>query len=232
MTGNVKALEKSSLVAIETKLGWVSSRPADIPHSTNMNVSATSEAHVVLMLDNKAKTNESHLSKFWDLETLGITPDELCDEPLIDPVKLNEKDRYEASLPFKEKHPLIYDNYNLCEKRLMKLYSGLKGYPELLKQYDDIVTAQKELGIAEDVKIPGVKGEVHYLPHCSVIGDNKTTPKVRNIFDASSKETGSSLNGCIHKCPQTTPLIFDIRLRFRTFKIALVADIEKVDSHT
>ena len=35
---------------------------------------------------------------------------------------------------------------------LMKLYSGLKGNPELLKQYDDIVTAQKELGIVEEVK--------------------------------------------------------------------------------
>ena len=69
VTGNVKDLEKSSLVAIETKLGWVFSGPVDIPHSANMNVSTTSEAHVVLMLDNKAKTNEFHLSKFWDLET-------------------------------------------------------------------------------------------------------------------------------------------------------------------
>ena len=69
VTGNVKALEKSSLVAMETKLGWVFSRPVDIPHSTNMNISTTSVAHVVLMLNNKAKTNESHLSKFWDLET-------------------------------------------------------------------------------------------------------------------------------------------------------------------
>ena len=194
VTGNVKALEKSSLVVIETKLGWVFSRPVDIPHSTNMNVSTTSETHVVLMLDNKAKTNEFHLSKFGDLETLGITPDELCDEPLIDPIKLNEKGRYEASLPFKEKHPLIYDNYNLCEKRLMKLYSSLKGNPELLKHYDDIVTAKKELGIVEEVKSPGVKGEVHYLPHHSVIREDKTTAKVSIVFDASSRETGPSLN--------------------------------------
>ena len=64
MTGNVKALEKSSLVAIETKLGWVFSGPVDIPHSTNMNVSTSSEAHVVLMLGNKAKTGESHLSRY------------------------------------------------------------------------------------------------------------------------------------------------------------------------
>ena len=39
-----------------------------------------------------------------------MTPDKLCDEPLIDPVKLNKKGRYEPSLPFKEKNPLIYDN--------------------------------------------------------------------------------------------------------------------------
>ena len=110
VTGNVKALEKCSLVATETKLGWAFSGPVDILHSTNMNVSTTSEANVVLMLDNKAKTIESHLSKFWDLETLGMTPDKLCDEPLIDPVKLNKKGRYEPSLPFKEKNPLIYDN--------------------------------------------------------------------------------------------------------------------------
>ena len=149
-----------------------------------MNVSTTSEAHVVLMLDNKASINESHLAKFWDLETLGITPDQLCDEPLIDPVKLNEKGRYEASLPFKEKHSLIYDNYNLCEK----LYFSLKGNPELLKQYDDIVTAQKELGIVEQVKSQGINGEVHYLPHHSVIRADKTTTKNRIFLTRLQKE--------------------------------------------
>ena len=183
--------------------------------------------HIVLILDNKAKTNESHLSKFWDLEILGITPDELCDKPFIDPVKLNEKGRYEVSLPFKEKHPLIYDNYNLCEKRLMKLYSSLKENPELLKQYDDIVTVQKELSIVEEVKGPGVKGDVHYLPHRSVIKDDKTTTKVRIVSGASSKETGPNSNECLHKGPQTTPLVFDFLLRFRTFKILIVADIKK-----
>ena len=43
--GNVKALEKNSLVAIETKLGWVFSGPVDIPHSTYMKFSTTSETH-------------------------------------------------------------------------------------------------------------------------------------------------------------------------------------------
>ena len=38
LTRNVKALEKSSLVVIETKLGWVLFGPVDIPDSTNMIV--------------------------------------------------------------------------------------------------------------------------------------------------------------------------------------------------
>ena len=64
VTGNVKSLGKSSLVATETKLRRVFSGLVDFPHSLNMNASFTSEAHVVLLLDNKAKTNESNLSKF------------------------------------------------------------------------------------------------------------------------------------------------------------------------
>ena len=35
------------------------------------------------------------------------------------------------------------------------------------------------------------------------------------------------MNEYLHKGPQTTPLIFDILLRFRTFNIALAPDIEK-----
>ena len=92
----------------------------------------------------------------------------------------------------------------------MKLYSSLKGNPELLKQYDGIVTTQKELGIVEEVKSPGVKGEVYYLPHHAVVRDDKTTTKIRIVFDESSKETGPSLDECLHKGPQTTPLIYDI----------------------
>ena len=36
------------------------------------------------------------------------------------------------------------------------------------------------------------------------------------------------MNECLYKDPQTTPLIFDILLRFRTFKISLAENIEKI----
>ena len=57
------------------------------------------------------------------METLGISPHKFCDKPLFNPVKVNKKGCYEASLPLKEKHPLILqkglqDTENLFRKNL------------------------------------------------------------------------------------------------------------------
>ena len=93
--------------------------------------------------------------------------------------------------------------------------------------YDDVFKEQKELGIIEPANETGNSGETHYLPHHAVIRKNKQTSKVRIVFDASSKVSGPSLNDCLHKGPQLTPLLFDILLRFRSFAVALTADIEK-----
>ena len=58
---------------------------------------------------------------------------------------------------------------------------------------------------------------VHYILHHAVIRRNKSTTKLRIVYDASAKSHGASLNDCI----------FDIMLRFRNQRVALVGDIEK-----
>ena len=47
------------------------------------------------------------------------------------------------------------------------------------------------------------------------------------MYDASTKSTGCSLNECLHVGPQFEQRILDILLRFRTYPVALTADIEK-----
>ena len=44
------------------------------------------------------------------------------------------KKRYDAKLPFKETHPFLGDNLNLCKKRMINLYSKLKNDPEILER--------------------------------------------------------------------------------------------------
>ena len=86
---------------------------------------------------------------------------------------------------------------------------------------------QKQNGIIGEVISPGKLGETHYIPHHPVIRDDKTTTKIRIVFDASARDNGPSLNDCLYKGPHLTPLLYDILLRFRSHVVALTSDIEK-----
>ena len=68
---------------------------------------------------------------------------------------------------------------------------------------------------------------IHYLPHHAVIRQDKKTTKVRVVYDASARTSGPSLNDCLHAGPKFNQRILEILLRFRSYPIALVADIEK-----
>ena len=67
-----------------------------------------------------------------------------------------------------------------------------------------------------------------YLPHRDIHRDDKPSTKLRIVFDASAKVKGElSLNDVLHKGPCLTPVLFDMLLRFRTYPVGLIADIEK-----
>ena len=49
------------------------------------------------------------------------------------------------------------------------------------------------------------------------------------MYDASARSSNSpSLNDCLLKGPKFNQLIFDLLVRFRSYKIALLADLEKM----
>ena len=104
----------------------------------------------------------------------------------------------------------------------------LKTNPNLLQEYDKIIRDQIKSGVVEagnDVLVP--VGNVHYLPHREVVREDKNTTKIRVVYDASAKGPRTSLNDCLHTGPSLNILILDILIRFRVYKIAMVADIEK-----
>lgn len=69
--------------------------------------------------------------------------------------------------------------------------------------------------------------EVHYLPHHPVIRRDKSTTKLRVVYDASAKTSGLSLNDCLNPGPKFDQKILDILSRFRVHRVAVMADIEK-----
>ena len=116
----------------------------------------------------------------------------------------------------------------MCKRRLNLLLKRLKSNPELLEKYNDIINGQKLDGIVESVddKYHEI-GNVHYIPHREVIREQKTTTKIRIVYDASAKmKNRPSLNDCLEKGPCMLPKIFDIIVRFRCFKYVVTSDIQ------
>ena len=92
-----------------------------------------------------------------------------------------------------------------------------------------MIKEQLQKGIVQVVEEPEkADGErVHYLPHHPVIRGDKNTTKIRVVHDASAKSTGASLNECLHTGPKLHQQIIDILVTFRSYTVALAADIEK-----
>ena len=89
--------------------------------------------------------------------------------------------------------------------------------PELLQEYNDIISDQLREGVVEAVTDlePLAQSKVHYLPHHSVIRPDKSTSRVRIVYDATCRSDGPSLNDCLHSGPNFGWCILDIVIQFR-----------------
>ena len=110
-------------------------------------------------------------------------------------------------------------------KRLNGLLQKLKRDPEIVKEYSAIIQEQLDKGIIEIVE--QTAGRTHYLPHHAVVRRDKETTKVRIVYDALARAKGPSLNDCLHTGPKFNQKILEILIRFRSYPVAWIADIEK-----
>ena len=219
----------SGPAAVETRLGWVLSGPVEgvAQESTAINFVSTHTLRVDAFTEQQSL--EEGLRRFWELESLGILKDEQSVYDTFTQQISFKQGRYEVHLPWKESHPLLPDNYELCRKRLNGLLRRLNQTPEQLHQYDAVIRDQLRQGVVEVVPDPTVfeEGRVHYLPHHAVVRHDKQTTKLRVVYDASAKIDGPSLNDCLYTGPNFGQSILDILLRFRLHEVALVGDVEK-----
>jgi len=128
-----------------------------------------------------------------------------------------------------ESYPSLPDNYELALKRLQGLLKRLRQTPEIFHQYNAVIRDQVNKGMVEAVIKPKKKTvrQIHYLPHHAVLREDKTTTKLRVVYDALAKMSGPALNDCLYAGPKFGQNIMDIMLRFQVHKIASAADIKK-----
>ncbi|XP_045215048.2 uncharacterized protein LOC123565244 [Mercenaria mercenaria] len=104
----------------------------------------------------------------------------------------------------------------------------MKNKPELSQTYDRVIKDQLSKGVTEEVKHQQVDGLIHYLSHHGVVTPQKTTTKLRIVYDASAKTRNKKcLNECLYRGPVMLQDLCGMLMRFRMQPIAIVADIEK-----
>ena len=213
------------LVAVSSRLGWLISVPVT-GEELDSNVSHTHLAVAIhgptTLGEHSEGTSglEQELRRFWETESIGIVEEPVLDltkEPFPSQIKYDFiEGRYKVGLPWKSARSQS-SNYNLCVGRLMKLKARLQGREALMMEYDKIFQTQLQTGIIEPVPMSELSSRsAYFFPHHGVIREDKDTTKLRIVFDGSarSEKRHHSINDCLEKGPNLTPLIFDVLLRF------------------
>jgi len=121
-------------------------------------------------------------------------------------------------------------NYDLAMGRLRSPVNSLTKNPKHLRKYDAVLQDLLEKRNTEVVPEQD-SGQTlkHYIPHRDVVTPEKTTTKLRIVFDASAKTRKGirSLNECLHRGPVILEDLCGLLKRFRLSKVALIADVEK-----
>jgi hypothetical protein len=175
------------------------------------------------------------LQCFWKLESIGIEDenpgakmsagDDLAVQQLEESIQYQDN-RYMVSLPWKpDSRSLLQPNREFALRIFVNLLRRFQADPQLGSSYVKAIQGFKEASFCEPASTePGA----WYMPHHPVIRPDKETFKCRPVFNGSFKKGGNvSLNDALLTGPNMNPEIFDILMRFRSFPVALAADVEK-----
>ena len=204
---------QAGLYLLGSKLGWILSgrtcKEADnkgeasmliLTYSTDINRETT-----LMTCTDSSLPLKPNLEDFWSLESIGIkespteTDDGVALKKFSETLKY-ERGRYAVKWPWKKDKPDLPENYGVALERLKSLLSRLKGNPDLVQKYDEIIEDQLRQGIIESVGSDKYDILKHYIPHHAVLDPTKATTKVRIVYDASArtKPEHKSLNECMY----------------------------------
>ncbi|XP_026739251.1 uncharacterized protein LOC113502069 [Trichoplusia ni] len=221
-----------TLMAQNTTLGWVLSGvvSSDIDRSRH---------HIKNITVHNAQFNEDQLlKKFWEIEEQTSTkkilsPEEQkCEELYSKTTKRDDTGRYIVHLPFRDDNPECKagGSREIAEIRFKSLEKRLNKNTNLKQRYTEVINEYLQLGHLRAVKSDDNKmNEAVYLPHHAVIREDKTTTKVRVVFNASEKnKKGVSLNDTLMVGPTLQADLRHTIMRWREHAIGIVADIVKM----
>ncbi|GBM31835.1 hypothetical protein AVEN_56932-1 [Araneus ventricosus] len=131
-------------------------------------------------------------------------------------------------MPLQEDPSCLEEYKEIALKRLNSLWKRLKRDPVYLTLYKAVLKEYEDLSHMNEAT--DQESEVaYYMPHRGVYRPEKSTTKLRTVFNASSPTTkGKSLNSIQCNGGMVKEELFPIMVRFRKRYFALITNIEKM----
>ncbi|GBM94658.1 hypothetical protein AVEN_185627-1 [Araneus ventricosus] len=173
------------------------------------------------------------VTKFWELEKIEkpikSVEEEKCEKHFLKTYSRNSEGRYIVQLPLKKNPECLGESKTSALGSLNSLWRRLSKYPELLSLFRDFMQEYEALGHMELVTDNNEPSTSYYLPHHGVFKPDKTSTKLRVVFNASAlSSNGLSLNDIQMNEGLTQEDLFSIMLRFRKHEFVFSADIRKM----
>ena len=212
-----------------TKFGWVITGDVQTQDPSTQDIPA---GHVQPM-SNSELYNLAY--DFWLSESVDQPEDTLSsvesqvEKHYEDTVTYSPTDlRYQVTLPRKP------DCLPLGVSRPQAVHRFLSNESSIsrrgvTKDFQDQIQGYMDAGHAEPVPAADLSLPHFYLPMHSVVKQSSTSTKLRVVFDGSAtSSSGISLNHLLQVGPTLHPTLANILMKFRTFPVALTADVAKM----
>ena len=217
--------------AVATIFGWAITGPV---HSQQTHFQAAPS------LNEPLSPADEHLDKqmirFWDVEEPDKAPEPLT--TIEEQVQLHYSDntsycpiscRYTVKLPKKSDVPPLGDSRSQALSRYINNERSILRR-DVWEPFQEVVQSYLDLGHAELIPPSEPSPQTqYYLPMHSVTKQSSTSTKLRVVFDGSATTTsGVSLNQSLLIGPTLHPTLGAILIKFRSYPVAITADISKM----
>ena len=211
--------------------GWLISGPIGNSKQTSDDL----EAQTTLFARDDSDLGRS-MERFWSIEEVTVLKpvmtkqEQYCEDHFVTHTRREDDGRFVVKLPVREDSPQLGNSYSTAMKRFMQLEQRLCSRPELKADYVKFMEeyyALDHMQLALDQSTD--KDGFYYMPHHAVIKSQSATTKTRVVFDASCKShNGVSMNSILTVGPTVQQDLLSLVTRFRTYQVALTADIAKM----
>lgn len=224
LLGPIKSLGEGKPRLFETKFGWIIAGGDFYGNISPKPATCQIVTHKAL---------NKQLEKFWvleafpDDENFRSKEDKECELHFIKTTK-QINNRFEVRLPFKlGRNELKDNNKKRAEACWLSNERQFSKDEKIRSMYNDFMEKYITLGHMTLVR-PNDKMQ-YFIPHHHVWKSGKKESKFRVVFNASSKSKPNlSLNDVLMVGPTIQQDLTSILMRFRTYRVAIVGDIEKM----